>query len=110
MSLLDSPRAASRTICCSRGVSAASAPLPAIVLAGVGPRSAASASGVLSTCQQAGGAIGVAVIGVVFYRALAAHPGPGGFPDAFALGLLPLVGLGVLVALLAQFLPGRRTG
>jgi EmrB/QacA subfamily drug resistance transporter len=78
------------------------APLPAIVLSGVAPGSAASASGVLSTCQQAGGAIGVAVIGVVFYRALG-----GGFPHAFALGLLPLVALEAVVAGLAQLLPGR---
>jgi EmrB/QacA subfamily drug resistance transporter len=80
------------------------APLPAIVLSGVSPAAAASASGVLSTCQQAGGAIGVAVIGVVFYRALG-----GGFGHAFALGLLPLVVLEAVVAGLAQLLPGRRT-
>ncbi len=78
------------------------APLPAIVLSGVAPRAAASASGVLSTCQQAGGAIGVAVIGVLFYRALG-----GGFPHAFALGLAPLVALEAAVAGLAQLLPGR---
>ena len=46
------------------------APLPAIVLARVRPDHAAAASGVLSTAQQAGGSIGVAVIGAVFYSAL----------------------------------------
>ncbi|MBU3062247.1 DHA2 family efflux MFS transporter permease subunit [Nocardia sp. NEAU-G5] len=81
------------------------APLPAIVLAGVEPEAAAAASGVLSTSQQAGGAIGVAIIGVVFYNALDAHRAAGGFPHAFGLGLELLIGLGVLVVALVQLLP-----
>jgi EmrB/QacA subfamily drug resistance transporter len=80
------------------------APLPAIVMAGVGPRHAAAASGVLSTAQQAGNAVGVALIGSVFYHAL----GTGHFPHAFALSLEVLVVLGVAVAVLVQVLP-RRT-
>lgn len=78
------------------------APLPAIALSGVSPESAAAASGVLTTCQQAAGAIGVAVVGVVFYRALG-----GGFGNAFAVGLLPLVALEVVVAALVRLLPAR---
>jgi EmrB/QacA subfamily drug resistance transporter len=81
------------------------APLPAIVLAGIRPEHAASASGVLSTSQQAGGAIGVAAIGVVFYHALGAHPLPVAFPHAFGLGLGLLVGLGLVVTVLVQLLP-----
>ncbi|MEV0401466.1 MFS transporter [Actinoallomurus sp. NPDC050550] len=84
------------------------APLPAIVLAGTDPHHAASASGVLNTAQQAGGAIGVALIGVVFYGALGTHPGLGGYPHAFALGLILLVGVSVAVAATVQALPGRR--
>jgi EmrB/QacA subfamily drug resistance transporter len=81
------------------------APLPALVLAGVKPQHAAAASGVLATAQQAGGAIGVAVIGVVFYGALGAHAVPGDFPYAFALGLGLLIALGIAVAGLVQLFP-----
>jgi len=43
------------------------APLTTLVLAGVQGREAGSASGVLSTVQQVGGALGVAVLGVVLF-------------------------------------------
>ncbi|MEV1170077.1 MFS transporter [Nonomuraea sp. NPDC049784] len=81
------------------GMGLVMAPLPALVLNGVDPRHAAAASGVLSTAQQAGGAIGVAVVGMVFYGAL------GTYPHAFAMGLLLLVALDVMVAALVQALP-----
>lgn len=45
-------------------------PLTDIVLAGVPEREAGSASGVLGTAQQLGNAIGVAVVGVVFFGLL----------------------------------------
>jgi predicted MFS family arabinose efflux permease len=79
------------------------APMPAIVLARVKPEHAAAASGVLSTTQQAGGSIGVAVIGAVFYIALRS----GSYPHAFALSLEVMAALGLAVAALVQFL--RRT-
>jgi EmrB/QacA subfamily drug resistance transporter len=75
------------------------APMPAIVLARVKPEHAAAASGVLSTTQQAGGSIGVAVIGAVFYGALG-H----GYPHAFGLGLAVMAGLGLAVAAGVQLL------
>lgn len=84
------------------------APLPAIVMAGVAPGHAAAASGVLATCQQAGNAIGVALIGVVFYHALGADPVPDRYPHAFALGLGLLVALSIGVAALVQLLPRHR--
>ena len=77
------------------------APLPSIVMAGVEARHAAAASGVLSTAQQAGNAVGVALLGNVFYRAL----GTGHFPHAFALSLAVLVALSFAVAALVQLLP-----
>ena len=76
------------------------APMAAIVLAKVKPEHAAAASGVLSTAQQAGGAIGVAVIGAVFYSAL----GSGSYPHAFGLSLEVMAALGLAVAALAQVL------
>ncbi|MGD0554421.1 MAG: MFS transporter [Streptosporangiaceae bacterium] len=82
------------------GMGFAIAPMPAIILAGVKPDHAAAASGVLSTAQQAGGAIGVALIGMIFYRSLA-----GGYPHAFELSLGAMAALGLLVAGLVQLLP-----
>jgi EmrB/QacA subfamily drug resistance transporter len=49
------------------------APLQSIILARINPSFAGSASGVLSTIQQIGSAIGVAVIGVLFFGQLASQ-------------------------------------
>jgi MFS family permease len=49
------------------------APLANVILSGVDPRDAGSASGVLATVQQVGGAVGVAVIGVIFFGLLGSH-------------------------------------
>lgn len=76
-------------------------PMPSIVLARVKPQHAAAASGVMSTAQQAGNAIGVAVIGVVFYHAL----GGGSYPHAFGAGLEVMAAIGLAVAALVQALP-----
>ena len=84
------------------GMGFAIVPLPSIVLARVKPDHAAAASGVLSTAQQAGNAIGVAVIGAIFYRALG-----GGYPHAFGLGLEAMAALGLVVAGLVQLLPRK---
>jgi hypothetical protein len=50
----------------------------AAVLNGVDPRHAGSASGTLNAVQQVGGAIGVALIGVVFFTQLS-HAAPASF-------------------------------
>ncbi len=55
------------------GLGTVIAPLLNVILAGVPPRDAGSASGVLTTFQQLGGAIGVAVIGVVFFGLLSSR-------------------------------------
>lgn len=52
------------------GLGTVLAPLLNVILSGVPPRDAGSASGVLTTFQQLGGAIGVAVVGVVFFGLL----------------------------------------
>ncbi|MGB8651973.1 MAG: MFS transporter [Mycobacteriales bacterium] len=49
------------------------APLTNLVLAGIHGREAGSASGVLSTTQQVGGALGVALIGIVLFGLLGGH-------------------------------------
>ncbi len=55
------------------GLGLASPPLMAAVPAGVDRNDAGSASGVLVTAQQIGGAIGVAIIGVTLFGVLAGH-------------------------------------
>jgi EmrB/QacA subfamily drug resistance transporter len=76
-------------------------PLVATVLSSVQPEHAGAASGILSTVQQLGNALGVAVTGVLFFGALA-H---GGFDYAFELALAEFVVLLVCVACLSRLLP-----
>jgi EmrB/QacA subfamily drug resistance transporter len=83
------------------GMGFAMTPLPGIVLARVTPDHAATAAGVLSTAQQAGGAVGVALIGIAFYHAL----GGGSYARAFQAGLEVMALLGLAVAALVQLLP-----
>ncbi|TDC12368.1 MFS transporter [Actinomadura bangladeshensis] len=77
------------------------APLSALVLSGVDERHAGSAAGVLSTAQQVGNALGVALVGIVFYGAA------GGVSDAFEASLLPVMAFCAATAALAQALPRR---
>ncbi len=46
------------------------APLSSIVLAGLPPRHAGAAAGMLAMMQQVANALGVAIIGIIFYGAL----------------------------------------
>jgi hypothetical protein len=68
-------------------------------------RYADAASGVLSTMQNIGNALGVAVIGVVFFGALGRMAGSAAFPHAMSSSSAWLAGLGLAVAAVAQFLP-----
>jgi EmrB/QacA subfamily drug resistance transporter len=43
------------------------APVTNVVLAGIGSRDAGSASGALATAQQVGAALGIAIVGVIFF-------------------------------------------
>jgi EmrB/QacA subfamily drug resistance transporter len=52
---------------CGAGLGLVIAPLINIILAGIHSRAAGSASGVLTTVQQVGGALGVAIIGIIFF-------------------------------------------
>jgi EmrB/QacA subfamily drug resistance transporter len=87
------------------GMGMVTAPLSSVVLAGVEDRHAGAASGVLSTMQNIGNAVGVAVIGVIFFGALGRVAGPATFPHAMSSSAAWLIGLGLAVAAGAQFLP-----
>jgi MFS family permease len=75
-------------------------PLTATVLGNLSPQNAGSASGALSTMQQVGNALGVAVTGVIFFGAVHA-----GFPHAFEISLGELAVVSLAVAGLTRLLP-----
>jgi predicted MFS family arabinose efflux permease len=77
-------------------------PLTSTVLGSLRPENAGAAAGALSTMQQVGNALGVAVTGVVFFGAL-----DSGFGHAFEVSLIQLAVLGAAVAALTRLLPGR---
>ncbi|MEU0935279.1 MFS transporter [Embleya sp. NPDC005971] len=85
-------------------------PMAATVLAGIKAGHAGAAAGLLSTAQQVGGALGVALVGIVFYDTLGDAPTTDTFGDAFVNGLWLLTVFCVAVAALVQMLPGRRRG
>jgi len=76
------------------------APLVSVVLSGLPPQHAGVASGVVATVQQLGNAIGVALIGIVFYAQLGPAADTRHYAAAMAAGLLFLTGSALLVSLL----------
>src|SRR5262249_47586863 len=85
------------------GIGLVLVPLSATVLAGVDPGHAGAAAGVLATAQQVGGAVGVALVGVAFYRSL----GAGAFGHAMTVALGLLAALTGATAALVQLPPPR---
>jgi EmrB/QacA subfamily drug resistance transporter len=63
-------------VVCGLGLGCTIPPLINVILAGISRRNVGSASGVLSTTQQFGGALGVAIIGVIFFGLLSSQAGP----------------------------------
>jgi len=49
------------------------APVTSVVLAGISSRDAGSASGALATAQQVGAALGIAIVGIVFFGLIGAN-------------------------------------
>ncbi len=83
------------------GIGMVLVPLTATALANMAAKHAGAASGVLATGMQVGGALMIAVIGVVFFGAL----GHGAFAHAFACSLVVLAALTAVTAALVQLLP-----
>jgi MFS family permease len=81
-------------------------PLLPFILASVSPDDAGSASGVANAVQQAGGALGIAVAGEVFFGQLTATASYG---HAFAATAVVQVALLAAGAVLTLFLPRRIT-
>jgi hypothetical protein len=85
------------------------------VLASVPPQDAGAGSGALQAFQQAGGALGVAVIGQIFFSTLESSfkAGPADMHAPFVEAALPsmlfVIGVFLAVAALTPFLKGRAT-
>lgn len=77
-------------------------PLTDVVLAAVPVNDAGSASGTLSTFQQVGGALGIAIVGTVFFNAITSSHQPG---SAFGVAAWVVVALGGLATLASFMLP-----
>jgi EmrB/QacA subfamily drug resistance transporter len=93
---------------CGLGLGSVIAPLVTVVLAGIRGQDAGAASGVLSTVQQVGGAIGVALIGVIFFGLLGSQAA--GVADDLIPGLRGgLQAAGVPAAVTGQVAAGFRT-
>jgi EmrB/QacA subfamily drug resistance transporter len=84
------------------GMGLAISPLATIIMSTMRPEQAGAAAGALSTFQNVGNAIGVAVIGVVFYGSL--H---GGFAVALEWSLAALAVILLGVAALTRLLPAK---
>jgi EmrB/QacA subfamily drug resistance transporter len=82
-------------------------PLINSILSRVSPDNAGMASGVLSTAQQVGGALGVAVIGMLFFGALGGEEGTGAFAHAFGAGVLFNMVVAIIATALVFGLPTR---
>ena len=78
------------------------APITATVLSSVDPQRAGAVSGALATTQQVGNALGVAIVGAVFFSDTSR-----GYAHAFELSLGVLAGLLASVAVAARQIPRR---
>ncbi|MGD9736716.1 MAG: MFS transporter [Solirubrobacterales bacterium] len=83
-----------------------------VVLAGVDPRHAGSASGVRSTASQLGAAVGVALVGAVFYATAPDPAAVANSPEAYAKalsdGLWYALAVAMLSVLAMLFLPKAK--
>ncbi|MCU1470925.1 MAG: putative drug resistance protein [Glaciihabitans sp.] len=80
-------------------------PLFDIIVAEVKDDEVGSASGLLESLQQLGSSLGVAVLGTVFFNAIASAPTLDNFMHAGRLVTLITIGLAALAFVLAMFLP-----
>jgi EmrB/QacA subfamily drug resistance transporter len=88
------------------GLSLMIIPLVNVVLAAVPHEVAGGAGGMFSTAQQLGGALGVALVGTVFFTELESHP----FTEAFKHSVPVVIGLFLAAALLSLALPRTAVG
>ncbi|MCB0895419.1 MAG: MFS transporter [Nocardioides sp.] len=90
------------------GMGVVLAALVGTVMGSADPRHAGTISGMSSTVQQVGNALGVALVGIVFFGRIDPGAVGGGMVEAFGASLVYLTVTTVAVAAAAAFLPGRR--
>jgi MFS family permease len=84
-------------------------PLINAVLSRTGRENVGLASGVLSTAQQVGGALGVAVVGMIFFGALGrSGGGAGGYAHALAVAAIFNVAVAAVATVLVLALPKAK--
>ncbi|MGQ0838312.1 MFS transporter [Actinokineospora sp.] len=91
---------------CGIGMGLVLTQLTAVTIAAVPVAHAGSASGVLNTALQIGSALGVAVVGIVYYGVLGADPDA--YSRALASSLIGLVALGIAIAALVRLIPSAQ--
>ncbi len=79
-------------------------PLAATILSRVSMDNIGAASGVLTTCLQVGNALGIAIIGLIFYEVL----GTDNFGSAFTASLAYIVVATLALCALVELFPGGR--
>jgi len=84
------------------GMGVALSGLVGAVMGSVRPHQAGTVSGTSSTLQQVANAVGVALVGIIFFGRV-----DRGMADAFEASLVYLLATTVAVAVAARFLPGR---
>ncbi|MBC9731138.1 MFS transporter [Streptomyces sp. TRM68367] len=89
------------------GMGMTTGPLTGAVLAGADPEHAAGASGVVNTVQEGAVAVGVAIVGTVFFPVLGGTPVPADYPEAFGMGLIPLVVFCLAASMIVRFMRPR---
>ena len=80
-------------------------PLVGTVIAGLAPQEAGAGAGVVTTTLQVGNALGVAIIGLLFFALLGSAAPGAEYADAFALTLPACVALLLAAAVLVRWLP-----
>jgi len=90
-----------RLVVAGAGLSLMIIPLVSVVLAAVPQEIAGGAGGIFSTAQQLGGALGVALVGTVFFGQIESHSPT----DAFEHSAQIVIGLFLAAALLSLALP-----
>ena len=88
------------------GIGLSFTPIQQVVLGGIDPARAGAASGMLSTTQQVGFALGVAITGVIYFGAA-----DQGIAHAFQISLWQMAAFAVEIVALTRLLPRpRRSG
>ncbi|WP_163508996.1 MFS transporter [Fodinicola acaciae] len=84
------------------------APLLGVILGGVPPAHAGAASGILSTGQQIGGVLGIALVGMAFTQPLSAGTESAHYRAALFAAVVVITIAVAVNAVLARFLPDDR--